>query len=122
MRMFRNSALPTRRLRNSPSRGGPVFVNDTDKPSVAVERVTARPREVVSVEVYAQNSDPAEDERLNAYAVALDAPTFRENGGGPRFLPPPGGTVFEEPTTHPYVFRLFPGGAPIAVAGGPDFN
>jgi hypothetical protein len=75
--------------------------------------------QTVSLEVFATNSDAAEDERLNAYAIRLEAPAFTSNGV--RFVIPPN-LLFQEPTTHPYVFRAYAGHGPSDAAGLSDFD
>jgi hypothetical protein len=81
--------------------------------------------QTVSLEAFATNPDDAQDERLNAYTIALDAPAFRPDGV--RFVVPPpdaaSGTIpFALPTAHPYVFGAYPGNGPVDPAGQSDFD
>jgi hypothetical protein len=89
--------------------------------------VTPNERDQVGdVEVYATNADAAENERLDSFTIGLEAPTFRPDGGAPRFvLPPanPDGTFsFGIPTVHPYVISAFPGAGPVDPIGVSDYN
>jgi hypothetical protein len=83
--------------------------------------------QIATIEVFATNPDDAENERLNAYTISLEAPTFRATGNAPRFIIPPadpasGVIAFAEPTAHPYVFGAFPGNGPVDPAGLSDFD
>lgn len=80
--------------------------------------------QVVSWEVYAEDTGPVENERLNAFTVQLDMPEWTPNGI--RFLIPPpdhrGWTPFQQTTEHPYVFAGFPDSDPFDPSGGSDYN
>jgi hypothetical protein len=87
-----------------------------------------RTDQIVTIEIFATNPDAAENERLNAFTIALEAPSFRESGNSaPRFVIPPADPVtgaiwFAEPTWHPYVFGAYPGNGPVDPAGLSDFD
>jgi hypothetical protein len=73
--------------------------------------------QVVSFEVYAEPSDDS-NERLNAFVIAIEAPSF----GGPRqprFVIP-SSFQFDLPTLHPYVFGDQRGCDPVDPAGVSD--
>jgi hypothetical protein len=98
--------------------------------TVQPESVTAAPNgrdQIVTFEVFATNPNDSENERLNAYTISLEAPTFGATGNAPRFIIPPadqltGVISFAEPTAHPYVFGDYPGNGPVDPAGLSDFN
>jgi len=88
---------------------------------VRVEDVNVVPngsQQVIPVEVFANNTDPAENERLNAYTIALEALTF--SGSGVHFQAPAADGSFPEPTAHPYVFGAYPGNGPVDPAALSD--
>ena len=90
--------------------------------NIHLERIGAFPGETVTVEVFGENPDVAENERLNAFTIALNAPTFGPPGGDrPWFVVPPDG-VFAEPTAHPYIFGDFPGNPPTDPAQLSDYQ
>jgi hypothetical protein len=88
---------------------------------VRVERVDVVPngsQQVIPVEVFASNPDTAENERLNAYTIALEAVGF--SAGGVRFQAPAADGSYPEPTSHAYVFGAYPGNGPVDPAGLSD--
>jgi hypothetical protein len=92
--------------------------------TVKPENVTVTPNgsdQTVSIEVFATNPDDSENERLNAYTISLDAPTFAASGNAPHFIIP-SSFAFADPTAHPYVFAAFPGNGPVDPAGLSDFK
>jgi hypothetical protein len=83
------------------------------------------PDTIATFEVFADNPDASENERLNAYTIAVEGPAFSETGA--RFIVPPvdagSGTIpFDLPTFHPYVFGAYPGNGPVDPANLSDFN
>jgi len=80
---------------------------------------------LATVEVWAENTDPAQDERLNAFTIELNGPDFTP--GGVRFvIPPPdpasGWIPFAVPNEHPYVFGAFAGNHPEDPSAGSNYN
>jgi hypothetical protein len=73
----------------------------------------------VTIDVFATNPDAAENERLNAYTISVEAPTF---GGAnkPRFVIPGSFAFPDSSAAHPYVFAAFPGNGPVDPAGLSD--
>ena len=90
-----------------------------------VDVVPNRADQIVSFEVFATNADASENERLNAFTIALEASNFSPTGI--RFVVPPvdpgSGTIpFDVPTENPYVFGAYPGNGPVDPTGQSDYN
>jgi hypothetical protein len=104
--------------------------------SVCGAAVTVRPESVqfpggagdriVTLDVYAFNPDASENERLNGFAIVLEAPNFSPTGV--RFLIPPvdprlGSILIDMPSqAHPYVFADYRGMGPVDPALMSDYN